>query len=193
VSNASRTETKEALAEAGNPSPEPDTGAEGPAVSGSVADGEGIRGSQVIRPAAERRNARLSLACNIYQARLDRALFFRGTIFSDIAWDTLLAVYVFGAAGRTLSAGELARAVVESSTTSALRMQRRLVDLALIRRVIDPDDKRRVLIELTEEGSKVLEDYLDHALERRIVPVNADAVLDPGSVQWLGRKYARAP
>jgi DNA-binding MarR family transcriptional regulator len=147
----------------------------------------------VTRPAAERRNRRLSLACCIYQARLDRALFFRATIFSDIAWDTLLAIYVFGAAGRTLSAGELARAVVESSTTSALRMQRRLVDLALVRRVIDPDDKRRVLIELTEEGASVLENYLDHALERRIVPANADAPFDPATVQWLGRKYAASP
>jgi DNA-binding MarR family transcriptional regulator len=144
-------------------------------------------------PTAERRQARLALACNIYQARLERALFFRGTIFSDIAWDTLLAIYVFGAAGRTLSAGELAGAVVESSMTSALRMQRRLVDLGLIKRVEDPDDKRRVLIELTEEGLTVLEDYLDHALERRIVPANNDPVLDPATVQWLDRKYVRRP
>lgn len=133
----------------------------------------------------------MSLACSLYQARLDRALFFRGTIFSDVAWDTLLAIYVFGAAGRTLSAGQLARAVVESSTTSALRMQRRLVDLGLIRRVHDARDKRRVLIELTAEGLRVLEDYLDHALDRRITPVNNDPPAAPEIVQWLGRRYAR--
>jgi DNA-binding MarR family transcriptional regulator len=125
-------------------------------------------------PDAERRTARITLACNIYQARLDRVLFFRQSLFGDYGWDALLAIYVFGAAGYTLSAGELCKATCDTSLTSALRMQRRLSDLKLVRRVTDPNDARRVLIELTSEGQKKLEDYLDHILDRHLAPAHSD-------------------
>jgi len=118
---------------------------------------------------AERRGARVALACKIYQSRLDRTLFFRHSIFGDAGWDTLLAVYVFASSGRTLSAGELCSATTETSATSALRMQRRLVDLGLVRRVEHRTDRRRILIELTEYGQRLLEKYLDHLLDQHFV------------------------
>jgi DNA-binding MarR family transcriptional regulator len=123
---------------------------------------------------AERRAARVLLAAKIYGARLDRAKFFCPATFGDAGWDSLLAIYVFGAAGKTLSAGELCRATAEASPTTSLRIQRRYVDLGLIRRVEHPSDRRRVLIDLTEQGRQKLEAYLDHMLENHVVPANDD-------------------
>lgn len=122
-------------------------------------------------PTAERGAARVALACKIYQSRIDRALFFRCSIFGDAGWDALLAIYVFAAAGRTLSAGELCHATSETSATSALRMQRRMVDLGLVRRIESDADRRRLLVELTEEGQRMLEEYLDHLLDRHFTVV----------------------
>ena len=79
---------------------------------------------------------------------------------------------MFAAAGRTLSAGELCQASTETSLTSALRLQRRLVDVGLARRFTHPSDRRRVLVELTEGGLRNLEDYLDHLLENRLSLAN---------------------
>lgn len=122
-------------------------------------------------PLAERRARRVALACKIYQSRIDRALFFRYSLFSDAGWDALLAIYIFAAAGRTLSAGELCGATSETSATTALRMQRRLVDLGIARRVDHGSDRRRVLIELTANGKQMLEDYLDHLLDNHLAAV----------------------
>jgi hypothetical protein len=115
-------------------------------------------------PVADRRADRAALARKIYQSRLDRGLFFRPSLFGDSGWDGLLALYVFAANGKTISAGELCNAS-EASATSGLRMQKRLADLGLIRRVGQVEDRRRLLVELTEEGKALLEDYLDHLLE----------------------------
>jgi DNA-binding MarR family transcriptional regulator len=138
-----------------------------------------------ILPSAERRAARVSLACRIYQARLDRARFFRFATFGDSGWDALLAIYVFSAAGRTLSAGELCLATSEMSATTSLRTQRRFVDLGLIRRIEHPTDRRCVLIELTEEGRRTLEDYLDHLLDHHVTPANDDG--EPELIRKLHR------
>jgi DNA-binding MarR family transcriptional regulator len=130
----------------------------------------------VTETEVERRAARVLLAAKIYRARLDRAKFFCPAAFGDSGWDALLAIYVFGAAGRRLSAGELCRATSEVSPTTSLRIQRRYVDLGLIRRVEHPSDRRRMLIELTEEGQRKLEDYLDHMLDNHVVPANDDCL-----------------
>jgi DNA-binding MarR family transcriptional regulator len=122
-------------------------------------------------PEAERQAARISLAARIYRARLDRVRFFKSATFGDSGWDALLAIYVFGAAGRTLSAGQLAQATCDISATSSLRMQRRFADLGLIRRVNHPTDRRRMLIELTPEGRQKLEEYLDHILDNHLTAV----------------------
>lgn len=130
-------------------------------------------------PSAERRARRIALAAKIFQSRLDRALFFRCALFSDAAWDALLAIYVFGAAGRTLSAGELCRATAETSPTSALRMQRRLCDLGMVRRAEYPNDRRRILVELTDQGLRSFEEYLDHILDNHLVPLSDKEIAEP--------------
>ena len=127
----------------------------------------------------ERRAARVLLAAKIYCARIERSQFFCPATFGDSGWDQLLAIYVFGAAGRTLSAGELCLATTETSVTTSLRIQRRYVDLGLIRRVKHPSDKRCVLIELTEQGREKLEGYLDHMLKNHLMPANDDGLPPP--------------
>jgi DNA-binding MarR family transcriptional regulator len=111
-------------------------------------------------------------------------------VFGEAGWDTLLAIYVFAAAGRTLSAGELASATTETSLTSALRLQRRLVDVGLVRRIAHPSDRRRVLVELTAEGQIVLEDYLDHLLDNRLSLANEDYFDHPRLLSEICRKVA---
>jgi DNA-binding MarR family transcriptional regulator len=133
----------------------------------------------VNAPTAERRARRIALAAKIFQSRLDRALFFRSALFSDAAWDALLAIYVFGAAGRTLSAGELCRATAETSPTTALRMQRRLCDLGMVRRAEHPNDRRRILVELTAEGLRSFEEYLDHILDNHMIPLSDKEIAEP--------------
>ena len=112
----------------------------------------------------ERRSARLNLASRTFRARLDRTRFFHSSLFSDAAWDILLGLYVFRAAGKNLGASDLCRITCETSLTTSLRLQRRLVDLGLIRRTEDPCDGRRLIVELTDEGITKLEDYLDHEM-----------------------------
>jgi DNA-binding MarR family transcriptional regulator len=141
-------------------------------------------------PTAERRAARIALACRIYQARLDRSRFFQCSIFSDSGWDALLAIYVFNAAGRTLSAGELCNATSDTSLTSSLRMQRRLVDLGHICRVRHPSDRRRVLVELTADGQRVFEDYLDHLLDNHLVPAEEDDPDNPELIRSLRERVS---
>ena len=155
----------------GNPS---DFGGAGAALPDAAGE-EGRNGlGPAAPPSAERRAARIALACRIYQARLDRARFFRCCVFGEAGWDTLLAIYVFAAAGRTLSAGELVNGATETSPTSALRLQRRLVDVGLVRRAPHPTDRRRLLVELTPEGLNMLEEYLDHLLDNRLSLANDD-------------------
>lgn len=108
-------------------------------------------------------------------------------MFGEGGWDALLAVYVFGAAGRTLSAGELCRATTETSMTSALRLQRRLVDLGFLRRVDDPADRRRVLVELTPDGLRILEEYIDFLVAQRLAPGNEDDAGNPQVVEYVYR------
>lgn len=109
-------------------------------------------------------------------------------MFGEAGWDTLLAVYVFAAAGRTLSAGELSNATTETSLTSALRLQRRLVDVGLIRRIAHPTDRRRLLVELTDDGRSVLEEYLDHLLDNRLSLANDDYLDHPRLLSEICRK-----
>lgn len=112
----------------------------------------------------ERQSARLNLASRTFRARLDRTRFFHSSLFSVAAWDILLGLYLYRAAGKSLGASDLSRINTVASLTTSLRLQGRLVDLGLIRRTDDPCDGRRLIVELTDEGIAKLEDYLDHQI-----------------------------
>ena len=67
-----------------------------------------------------------------------------------------LAGVTFARPGHLLSAGELSTWLVQTSGGATKTLQR-LVDRGLVRRVADPDDGRRTLIEATSPGRRTAE------------------------------------
>ena len=75
----------------------------------------------------------------------------------------LSALWLSGPPHR-MSAGELARRIVQTSGGATKTMQR-LVGRGLVRRVADPDDGRRSLLELTPGGLALARETLDLVLD----------------------------
>ena len=75
----------------------------------------------------------------------------------------LSALWLAGPPHR-LTAGEVARRIVQTSG-GATKTTQRLVSRGLVRRVADPDDGRRSLLELTPEGLALARETLDVALD----------------------------
>ena len=75
----------------------------------------------------------------------------------------LSALWLAGPPHR-MTAGELARRIVQTSG-GATKTTQRLVSRGLVRRVVDPDDGRRRLLELTPKGLGLARETLDMALE----------------------------
>ena len=76
----------------------------------------------------------------------------------------------------TLTAGDLARWTVQTSGGTTKTIQR-LVDRGLVRRVADPDDGRRTLIDATADGhhlAAVVVTDLVTRLDRDLGPMSAD-------------------
>jgi DNA-binding MarR family transcriptional regulator len=91
---------------------------------------------------------------------------FPTNFFAGPAWDMLLDLMDARQAGRPVSVSSLG-AGVDTSATSALRWIGVLQEAGLVRRIPDPEDRRRVLVELTEEGCHRMEVYLKAV--RRII------------------------
>ncbi len=75
----------------------------------------------------------------------------------------LAALWLAGPPHR-MSAGELAQRLVQTSGGTTKTMQR-LVERGLVRRVADPDDGRRSLLELTPKGLTLARETLVFALD----------------------------
>ena len=75
----------------------------------------------------------------------------------------LSALWLAGPPHR-MTTGELARRIVQTSG-GATKTTQRLVSKGLVRRVADPDDGRRSLLELTPKGLGLARETLDVALE----------------------------
>ena len=75
-----------------------------------------------------------------------------------------LAAMWLGGPPHRMTAGELARRIVQTSGGATKTIQR-LVGRGLVRRVADPDDGRRSLLELTPEGLSLARETLDLALD----------------------------
>jgi predicted transcriptional regulator len=105
----------------------------------------------------------------IIRARRMRDQFFRGEIFADPAWDMLLDLMAARIEGKRVAVSSLCIAAAVPATT-ALRWIKMLTDRGLFVRSADPQDGRRVYIELSEEGARGLAAYL-RAIERLGVSV----------------------
>ncbi|MEW6123724.1 MAG: response regulator [Pseudomonadota bacterium] len=98
-------------------------------------------------------------------ARSDRDAIFQAGLFSDPAWDMLLDLAMAEATGRPISVTSLCIAS-GAPTTTALRRIEDLKDAGLLDRIPDPQDRRRVLVHLTEEGRKRMEAFVQRQASR---------------------------
>ena len=99
---------------------------------------------------------------SIIRARRMRDQFMPGDLFADPAWDMLLDLMAARLEGRKVAVSSLCIAAAVPATT-ALRWIKLLTERGLLMRVADPEDGRRVHIELSEEAARVLGAYLGQA------------------------------
>lgn len=100
----------------------------------------------------------------IRQRRL-RDRFFPKDLFADPAWDILLDLKAASLEGQKVSVSSLCIAAAVPPTT-ALRWISAMTESGMLVREQDPDDQRRVFIELSEEASAKLDDYFTSAASR---------------------------
>jgi Winged helix DNA-binding domain len=93
------------------------------------------------------------------RARRLRDQFFRSELFADPAWDMLLDLMAARLDGQRVAVSSLCIAAAVPATT-ALRWIKTLTEHGLFVRVADPQDGRRVYIELSDNAAAALENYL---------------------------------
>ena len=103
----------------------------------------------------------------LIRARRMRDQYFRGEIFADPAFDMLLDLYAARLEGRRVAVSSLCIAAAVPATT-ALRWIKQLTDRGLFVRQADPQDGRRIYIELSEAAAKAMGNYLGAV--QRIAP-----------------------
>jgi hypothetical protein len=102
------------------------------------------------------------LVRSIIRVRRLRDQYLRSDLFADPAWDMLLDLMAARLEGRKVAVSSLCIAAAVPPTT-ALRWIKTLCDQGLIVRVADPQDGRRVFIELAARTASDMEAYLKHA------------------------------
>jgi hypothetical protein len=105
---------------------------------------------------------------SIIRARRLRDQFFRGEWFADPAWDMLLDLMAARLDRQRVAVSSLCIAAAVPPTT-ALRWIKALCEQGLFVRVADPEDGRRVFIELSDDAAGRLEAYLKSA--HRLAPL----------------------
>jgi hypothetical protein len=103
----------------------------------------------------------------LIRARRLRDQYFRGGLFADPAWDMLLDLMAARLEKNRVAVSSLCIAAAVPATT-ALRWIRTLTERGLFVRSADPQDGRRVYIELSDETARALGAYLHHV--QRIAP-----------------------
>jgi hypothetical protein len=93
------------------------------------------------------------------RARRLREQFFRGGLFADPAWDMLLDLMAARLEDNRVAVSSLCIAAAVPATT-ALRWIKALTDRGLFVRSADPQDGRRVYIELSDDAARALIAYL---------------------------------
>lgn len=105
---------------------------------------------------------------SIIRARRLRDQYFKGEIFADPAFDVLLDLYAARLEKNRVAVSSLCIAAAVPATT-ALRWIKHLTDRGLLVRAADPQDGRRVYIELSDEAARAMGRYLS-AVQRGGLP-----------------------
>lgn len=104
----------------------------------------------------------------IIRARRLRDQYFRGELFADPAFDTLLDLYAARLEGRRVAVSSLCIAASVPATT-ALRWIRALTEKGLFIRTADPNDGRRIYIGLSDDAARAMGRYLS-AVQKASLP-----------------------
>ncbi len=94
-----------------------------------------------------------ALIREMIRARRLRDELFGPGLFADPAWDILLDLTAARIEGRSVAVSSLCIAAAVPATT-ALRWIKQLTETGLLRRVADPDDGRRIFIELSDAAAR---------------------------------------
>ncbi|WP_373474679.1 hypothetical protein [Sphingorhabdus sp.] len=103
----------------------------------------------------------------IIRLRRQRERFFDSELFADPAWDILLDLKAAQFENQNVSVSSLCIAAAVPSTT-ALRWITVMTESGMLVRRQDPDDARRVFIELSSRASAQLDDYFGSIADRLI-------------------------
>ncbi|MGX1309816.1 CheY-like chemotaxis protein/DNA-binding MarR family transcriptional regulator [Amorphus suaedae] len=98
-------------------------------------------------------------------ARSDRDQIFDSSLFSDPSWDMLLDLALAEESGRAISVTSLCLAS-RAPTTTALRRIDELQAAGLVERVPDQQDRRRIVVQLTETGRTRMHEFVDRQTKR---------------------------
>lgn len=101
----------------------------------------------------------LAVAQRLMGERRLRRRFLSEDLFHEPAWDMLLALYVAHREARVMNVKTLVAAAGAPVTTSQ-RWIDHLGKLGLVTRVVDPVDRRRLEVSLSDEGLQAVEGYL---------------------------------
>ena len=118
------------------------------------------------------------------RARRLRDQYFRGDLFADPAWDMLLDLMAARLEKNRVAVSSLCIAAAVPATT-ALRWIKALTDRGLFVRAADPQDGRRVYIELSDDTARALAAYL-RALQRICPDRGLTLARPPPRWQWEG-------
>lgn len=110
----------------------------------------------------------VDLACKIYDTRRARFRYFTTSLFGEPVWDMLLALYCLPSRGERLTVSGLSQAAGVPPTTG-LRWSKLMEQKGLITRKTDPTDARRVYVQITDEGDRLMREYLS-SIYRRLTP-----------------------
>ena len=94
----------------------------------------------------------------IEQRRLRRR-FLPEELFHEPAWDMLLALYVASHDHRVMNVKTLVSSA-DAPVTTSQRWIEHLAKLGLVRRMVDPIDRRRIEVSLSNDGRRAIEAYL---------------------------------
>lgn len=97
-----------------------------------------------------------AIAAALYRLRRRRDKSFRGPLFSEPSWDLLLELLAAEKSGSHVSIKTACLAAAVPNTT-AVRCLRQLEHHGIVFRQVDPEDRRRIIIRLTETSAKMME------------------------------------
>lgn len=105
-----------------------------------------------------------NFASQMMKDRQIRSKYFDAQILNGPAWDILIDLAAAGLQGRAVPTSS-ACASTQAPFSTALRHVNQLVEAGLVKRTVDPGDKRRTLLELEPEALEQMTRYLASSWE----------------------------